>query len=81
MIWEIFLFKIFMGFYFMDEDLKKSYWNEVFILLVNDYGFTFDEANESIDNYISVMLANGVGDILYHDSVEDSVLGIVNGEY
>lgn len=59
----------------------NAYWVAVRKILRLKYKYKLSQAVKSVKAYQQVLKKSGIGDIIYHSSVEDTAQGIMNGEY
>lgn len=63
----------------LPKDVMQGYWRSVLQLLHTRHNLSEAKARRAIRVYQSVLACNGIGDILYHATPEETAIGVIQG--
>lgn len=65
----------------LPKHITQGYWTEVRRLLHTQHRLSITAAARGVRKYRALLALDGIGDIIYHSSVEDTAVGIISGDY
>ena len=65
----------------LSKDVTQGYWVAVSKLLQKRFQLSLTKTQRAISSYKKELARTGVGDVIYHAPIQETVEGIINGGY